>query len=528
MELKYQRSSELVLTKRNRDKICVQQDWILREDWKKEDEEENRKKKESGELETKRDHRTLRVKWSRNRPTGQELKDSKIMEIKEMQKQCFEKELETLQDGKNIKFGKCATFQLYRDEQNLVRYHSRTAHRLLQGFSIAPQKQTNIINANRSLSKIAPHMHKCNNHAQTNSTLNKVRQTDKSWPLSLPNTTRLSHRKKRDQALRELDCRRTTPKIIFSDNAATFTLASMILKMIKENEELTDLEPYMNTSLASWRKSLPLTEQEDKSQNYIEKSQKRRKSSGIDLQSNWFLTHQNTLIICIRHEFTISVQFPAKNCSHKAEAAIFDFFPPKLAPTMLSWLVPGKSSRRPLTLAAILPVSPLPSPHSLPTPHEFKLMTHYKNGDNSTGISSSSKKLNGVDSTSSHQTQAAQNNEHHSRKIRSHSHNHHTQDEIYSTDLQTASSANVNNVPAMGMVYEVDGMEYQILAEHGLCARALYDYQAADDTEITFDPGEIITNIDQIDEGWWQGVGPDGNFGLFPANYVECLNAHTV
>jgi hypothetical protein len=46
----------------------------------------------------------------------------------------------------------------------------------------------------------------------------------------------------------------------------------------------------------------------------------------------------------------------------------------------------------------------------------------------------------------------------------------------------------------------------------------------ADATEITFDPGDIITHIDQIDEGWWQGLGPDGTFGLFPANYVELLN----
>lgn len=45
----------------------------------------------------------------------------------------------------------------------------------------------------------------------------------------------------------------------------------------------------------------------------------------------------------------------------------------------------------------------------------------------------------------------------------------------------------------------------------------------ADDTEITFDPGDIITHIDQIDEGWWQGLGPDGTFGLFPANYVEVI-----
>lgn len=168
----------------------------------------------------------------------------------------------------------------------------------------------------------------------------------------------------------------------------------------------------------------------------------------------------------------------------------------------------------------------------------------YTNGDLSTGVGSSTQKVNGVNSTSGHQTTAARNDEHSSSRthaqenttaptnasanVRSHSQSHHIQEEVYTTDLRTATSANTNNVPAMGMVYEVDGMEYQILPEHGLCARALYDYQAADDTEITFDPGEIITNVDQIDEGWWQGVGPDGNFGLFPANYVECINGHTV
>jgi len=56
---------------------------------------------------------------------------------------------------------------------------------------------------------------------------------------------------------------------------------------------------------------------------------------------------------------------------------------------------------------------------------------------------------------------------------------------------------------------------------YGLCATALYDYQAADETEITFDPGDTITSIEQIDEGWWRGYAPDGKYGLFPANYVE-------
>ncbi|XP_072570285.1 drebrin-like a [Paramormyrops kingsleyae] len=58
---------------------------------------------------------------------------------------------------------------------------------------------------------------------------------------------------------------------------------------------------------------------------------------------------------------------------------------------------------------------------------------------------------------------------------------------------------------------------------HGTCAKALYDYQAADSTEISFDPDDIITGIEMIDEGWWRGYAPDGTFGMFPANYVELL-----
>ncbi|KPJ07494.1 Drebrin-like protein [Papilio machaon] len=74
---------------------------------------------------------------------------------------------------------------------------------------------------------------------------------------------------------------------------------------------------------------------------------------------------------------------------------------------------------------------------------------------------------------------------------------------------------------------EEEGNIYEDLDDDpGLTARALYDYQAADESEITFDPGDIITHIEQIDAGWWQGLGPRGVFGLFPANYVELLPCH--
>lgn len=45
----------------------------------------------------------------------------------------------------------------------------------------------------------------------------------------------------------------------------------------------------------------------------------------------------------------------------------------------------------------------------------------------------------------------------------------------------------------------------------------------ADETEITFDPDDIITNIDMIDDGWWTGIAPNGQHGMFPANYVEII-----
>ncbi|XP_013118370.1 hematopoietic lineage cell-specific protein [Stomoxys calcitrans] len=54
-------------------------------------------------------------------------------------------------------------------------------------------------------------------------------------------------------------------------------------------------------------------------------------------------------------------------------------------------------------------------------------------------------------------------------------------------------------------------------------AIALYDYQANDEDEISFDPDDIITHIERIDEGWWRGLCKN-RYGLFPANYVQVVN----
>ena len=61
----------------------------------------------------------------------------------------------------------------------------------------------------------------------------------------------------------------------------------------------------------------------------------------------------------------------------------------------------------------------------------------------------------------------------------------------------------------------------------GKCARALFDYSASDDTEISFLPNDIITHIEQIYEdntSWLKGRTKDGKEGLFPANHCELIN----
>ncbi|XP_060740297.1 drebrin-like protein B isoform X1 [Tachysurus vachellii] len=56
-----------------------------------------------------------------------------------------------------------------------------------------------------------------------------------------------------------------------------------------------------------------------------------------------------------------------------------------------------------------------------------------------------------------------------------------------------------------------------------LRVRALYDYQAEDETEISFEPGDIIMDVETVDKAWWRGFSKDGRHGLFPSNYVETI-----
>jgi hypothetical protein len=54
-------------------------------------------------------------------------------------------------------------------------------------------------------------------------------------------------------------------------------------------------------------------------------------------------------------------------------------------------------------------------------------------------------------------------------------------------------------------------------------AKAEYDYEAAEDNEVSLREGEIVSNIEKIDPDWWVVTNERGQSGLVPANYLVSL-----
>ncbi len=55
--------------------------------------------------------------------------------------------------------------------------------------------------------------------------------------------------------------------------------------------------------------------------------------------------------------------------------------------------------------------------------------------------------------------------------------------------------------------------------------RAIYDYDAKEDDEISFRDGDKFINCEQIDVGWMIGVHErTGKHGMIPFNYAEPID----
>lgn len=94
------------------------------------------------------------------------------------------------------------------------------------------------------------------------------------------------------------------------------------------------------------------------------------------------------------------------------------------------------------------------------------------------------------------------------------------------TLIYTSDRGAVSNPPArhIGSVHDIDPVNHNY-GSLGRVYRAMYDYEAQDDDEVSFMDGDLIINVSSIDGGWMTGeVQRTGQVGMLPANYVQLAN----
>ncbi|THH27533.1 hypothetical protein EUX98_g6653 [Antrodiella citrinella] len=87
-----------------------------------------------------------------------------------------------------------------------------------------------------------------------------------------------------------------------------------------------------------------------------------------------------------------------------------------------------------------------------------------------------------------------------------------------------AQKTNVLAQEARVVAQSTNNARENLKGAEGVCAVVQYDYEAQDDNELTLLEGQLIEQIDFIDDGWWAGIDPNGKTGIFPANYVELVD----
>lgn len=95
-----------------------------------------------------------------------------------------------------------------------------------------------------------------------------------------------------------------------------------------------------------------------------------------------------------------------------------------------------------------------------------------------------------------------------------------TKEQVSPAKVPAATTETHGATEHIDPIYQNQDDLTEYIEDTGVKAVAMYDYQAAADDEISFDPDDVITHIEQIDEGWWRGLCKN-RYGLFPANYVQ-------
>lgn len=70
---------------------------------------------------------------------------------------------------------------------------------------------------------------------------------------------------------------------------------------------------------------------------------------------------------------------------------------------------------------------------------------------------------------------------------------------------------------------QTEGSVEEPLPEPFIVVRALYAFHSEDPASLSFQKGELIQVLTQLESGWWYGYCP-GARGWFPSNYVQVLS----